>query len=382
MDIINCEVTKEVENKIWREAVIIFDTSSLLNIYDLSDNSKEDFIQKIIVGLKHKIWLPYYVLYEYNKNRYKPINKTIELYKGIQEKCSKMNEEFKQIVNNTKDKDKHPIIENKILSEFEPELQRFKEKFDKEIELKVKTIEKTFENDNLKKSIDSNITIGEKFSFKEIQEIIDEGNIRYQHKIPPGYQDIDKIGFQKFADLIIWKEILKYSSSQKKSIIFVVDDNKEDWWVFDKKRNPLKPREELVYEICESSNIDFLMYNLSSFTKTSERILNLDFLEKTLDEVELISLIDSNNIFYKGIKLSSDSGSGSNEQHRIERLSNVVDFIMKRNNTNNILELNDHKGMLSVYWKQLPTLKEKSTAEDAWEHVYEIRQNVEHITKY
>ena len=46
MDIINCEVTEEVENKIWREAVIVFDTSSLLNIYDLSDNSKEDFIQK------------------------------------------------------------------------------------------------------------------------------------------------------------------------------------------------------------------------------------------------------------------------------------------------------------------------------------------------
>ncbi len=37
-----------------------------------------------------------------------------------------------------------------------------------------------------------------------------------------------KKGFQKYGDLIIWKEILRYSSVQKKTIILICNDKKED----------------------------------------------------------------------------------------------------------------------------------------------------------
>lgn len=291
---------------------------------------------------------------------------------------SKINENFEQIVNHTKNKDNHPIIDNEIIIDFEPKLKEFKKIIEKEIEDKIKQINQLFEEDELKNNINK-LEIGEKISYKEIQEIINEGGIRYQHKIPPGYKDIDKLGFQKFADLIIWKEILKFSSTNNKSIIFVVDDNKEDWWVINQKNKPTKPREELVYEICENSDINFLMYNTSSFIKASKNKLQLDFLEGTIEEIEFISLIDPDDVTFKGIKLSSDSGSGDNEQHRIERLTNVVDYIFYRKNNSKIIELNDHEGMLTVYWKNTPTLEEKNTVEEAWESVNELKENVEHI---
>ena len=378
MDIINYEVTNEIEEKIWKEAIIIFDSSSLLNLYKLSDKAKDDFINNVIIKLKKRIWLPFFVFFEYNKNRHKPINETIELYNELKKMSSKINENFEQIVNHTKNKDNHPIIDNEIIIDFEPKLKEFKKIIEKEIEDKIKQINQLFEEDELKNNINK-LEIGEKISYKEIQEIINEGGIRYQHKIPPGYKDIDKLGFQKFADLIIWKEILKFSSTNNKSIIFVVDDNKEDWWVINQKNKPTKPREELVYEICENSDINFLMYNTSSFIKASKNKLQLDFLEGTIEEIEFISLIDPDDVTFKGIKLSSDSGSGDNEQHRIERLTNVVDYIFYRKNNSKIIELNDHEGMLTVYWKNTPTLEEKNTVEEAWESVNELKENVEHI---
>ena len=48
------------------------------------------------------------------------------------------------------------------------------------------------------------IDTGSELSFKQIYEIILEGDYRYRHQIPPGYEDTKgKEGIQKFGDLII-----------------------------------------------------------------------------------------------------------------------------------------------------------------------------------
>ena len=52
-----------------------------------------------------------------------------------------------------------------------------------------------------------------------------EGNDRYEKKIPPGYKDaIKKSGIldnNAYGDLIVWKEILRFSKKEKKNIIYV-----------------------------------------------------------------------------------------------------------------------------------------------------------------
>jgi|GEM_PF-5497203 len=53
MDIINYEITNDIEEKIWKDAVIVFDTSSLLNIYKLTDKAKDDFIENVIINLNN-----------------------------------------------------------------------------------------------------------------------------------------------------------------------------------------------------------------------------------------------------------------------------------------------------------------------------------------
>ena len=82
-------------------------------------------------------------------------------------------------------------------------------------------------------------------------EIVREGRFRYENSIPPGYKDGEndkKKGFQVYGDLIVWKEILRYAKKEKKPVLFICDDMKEDLYRDAKK---FLPRYELIKEFTD-----------------------------------------------------------------------------------------------------------------------------------
>lgn len=143
------------------------------------------------------------------------------------------------------------------------------------------------------------------------QEIIDkineEGEKRFAHKIPPGFEDGGKgkeeadeflwggiLYKRKYGDLIIWKQILAYAkSSSIKSLVFVTDDNKEDWWQIIDSDGPktIGPRPELADEILIEAGVEtFYMYNPGGFLKYSKELLHTKVSEDTIKEVRDISV--------------------------------------------------------------------------------------------
>ena len=67
--------------------------------------------------------------------------------------------------------------------------------------------------------------------------IVNEGKLRYEFQIPPGYQDLkEKIGTQIFGDLIVWKQILSHAKAINKNVIFICNDLKIDWCLKDFKK--------------------------------------------------------------------------------------------------------------------------------------------------
>ncbi|HJR99758.1 MAG TPA: PIN-like domain-containing protein, partial [Flavobacterium sp.] len=215
---------------------------------------------------------------------------------------------------------------------------------------------------------------GNPYSHSKIIEIIKEGEFRYANFLPPGYMDQkDKLGFQKYADLIIWKQIIEYSNNEKKPIILIMDDLKEDWWVLDKKRKPIMPRPELIEEIRESGNAEFWMYTISDFLKKFPELIE----ETTIQEVQNVT--DNRDELYNG-KILLTAHRSREEPFRIKRLQNVANFLELIIGIDNLLELNDYKGILTATWKTKPTDFEKSSIELGWEHENEPRVNVCHET--
>ncbi len=373
-------ITEQQEKEIWKDAFFVFDTSSLLNFYEYSENTIDDIFGLIFTKLKDRLWLPYNVSFEYAKNRHKPINRTITLYEDLNKLLKSIEDNFKQIKNRTILQEKHPFINNQICDEFEPLLGIFKGRIETEIKAKVELVEKIREDDVIYNRLSEYFSIGKPYSYSQIIEIIKEGEFRYKHSIPPGYKDeSSKVGFQKFADLIIWKQIIEYAKKENRPIVFVMDDNKEDWWVLDKKRKPIKPREELIDEVLEYANVQlFCMYSTSKFIETSKSIISSEIDEKLITEVKEVA-VSMVRTRVAGISLSANRED--EEMWRLERLGDVARFYKKNSEEINIVHLHDHKGFLTVTWVEEPTNMEKHTIELAWENENEPREHVEHEIK-
>jgi hypothetical protein len=68
--------TKEEFEKLWKDALITFDSSSLLNLYGYSAETKKELVEAY-EKFKDRIILPYQFALEYSRNRTKVINKQI-----------------------------------------------------------------------------------------------------------------------------------------------------------------------------------------------------------------------------------------------------------------------------------------------------------------
>lgn len=138
---------------------------------------------------------------------------------------------------------------------------------------------------------------------KELDDIYTEGESRYKNGVPPGFMDWQKgkgpdpAGFSYgglffravYGDLIIWKQIVKHVKDAKiQSVIFLTDDNKEDWWMVVESQGPktIGPRPELTDEIKREAGVElFYMYNSEQFMKMAEQHLNVQVREESINQV-------------------------------------------------------------------------------------------------
>lgn len=371
MDVLH-QLNKAEEKDLFKDAIIVFDTSSLLNFYGYSQDSINEIFSILKKNFSDRLWIPSHVQYEFLKNREKPIQQSVNLYEELSRYSNSINEAFEQIKNRTKSNEKHPFVEPDLISKFGASLNEFRESLHDELKRKISELQDSKTNDEILSFVNTEFSVGKPYSYTETIEIVKEGELRYKYSIPPGYLDEkDKIGFQKFGDLIIWKQIIEKAQTEKVSVIFIVDDLKEDWWILDKNRKPILPREELILEIAENQNTKFGMYTMPQFISKLPSPVS----ERTRQEINKAGERNiENNI--KGIVISAYDGS----PHRIERLNNALLFMSNTCLISNIEAVHDHKGTIEVTWKKQPTDFEKESIARAWGIcANEIAENVEHI---
>jgi hypothetical protein len=120
--------------------------------------------------------------------------------------------------------------------------------------------------DRLSKLLDRRV--GDKWPPEKLAALKKEGEDRYAKKIPPGYKDIKKDAgeYDKYGDLIIWKEVIAKAKAEKRPVIFISDDLKEDWWWIHRGRK-IAPRPELIEEFRAESAQDFHIYEFTQFLR-------------------------------------------------------------------------------------------------------------------
>lgn len=76
------ELTSDEKQTLWENAVFVFDTNVLLNLYRYSASTRNSLL-KAFESLNGRVWIPYQIAYEYMKNRCEVIYESVQRYDSL-----------------------------------------------------------------------------------------------------------------------------------------------------------------------------------------------------------------------------------------------------------------------------------------------------------
>jgi len=179
----------------------------------------------VLRAFQDRLWLPHRAATEFLRHRIGVIGNQEGTYDDAWKS-------LEQLEIDLKNKRPHPFVSDRPLEQ----LLKVHDKINKELTLSKEVYRKRMTEDALLMELENIFRgrIGPETPVPELDKICAEGEQRYKRKIPPGYKDASKDAGEDptrpYGDLILWKQILEKSKAENKSIIFVLDDRKEDWW--------------------------------------------------------------------------------------------------------------------------------------------------------
>ena len=91
--------------------------------------------------------------------------------------------------------------------------------------------------------------------------------------------------------MIVWKQTILHCKEQAKSVIFITDDHKPDWW--DKTDGKHTPRKELIKEFLDGTGQGIIIYDSRKFLEYAKQNKELKVSQKTINEVSKIGFIET-----------------------------------------------------------------------------------------
>lgn len=261
---ITIEEFKKIRSK---SHLIVLDTNIFLELYRQPANISIDVIEALSKILNN-LYMPRQVYDEYIRNyqtvcgsekkKYQKVSRELtESVRKLQDDISSKTNEYRK--HNYSDITKLQTDLNNKIDDIQSIIKTFESDHKIEISLNLDFLN----NDKVKEFVDllkDQKRIGTIIPFSEKLAILQEGKIRFDNLLPPGFKDCEKEGADKYGDLLVWKDIIKVAKEQNVNIIFVCNDIKEDWWEKDRE-NPIELRNELLVEFKETNaylNIHFL----------------------------------------------------------------------------------------------------------------------------
>lgn len=273
------ELSNTEKQYLWNNAVFVFDTNVYLNLYRYSKRTSDKLIGAM-ESFKERTWMPHRVAQEFMKNRVKVIFETKQNYDRIHNNANAFVEECKKTLNIK------AIDDDTNITKLQEYLSKWIDNYQKD-NLVVTELSKDTLLERILNLYEGKA--GAEFSADELKELYSSGEERYKDKTPPGYKDSDKQdNDEKYGDFIIWKQILNYAQKEKKDIIFITNDVKEDWWEIVNGQK-LGPRVELKREFHDQTSMKFNMYNDVQFITLFQENNSEPIDESMVNEMETVN---------------------------------------------------------------------------------------------
>ncbi len=248
--------------KLWDTAIFVPDANVLLHCLRHTTVVRDELL-RLFEALGDALWIPYQVGLEFQRNR-------LDVQFGALDAYDALIKDQEAIIDKARDRLRqlraHPTIDvQKELAALDMFLSDFKGR----MEL-ARGVHPSDEIDGVLEKLTKLLEhrIGDRWPAEKLVALKKEGEDRYAKKVPPGYKDQKKDAgeYDKFGDLLIWKDMIAKAKADKRPVIFISDDAKEDWWWTHRGRK-IGPRPELVEEFRGEAEQDFRIYEFSQFLR-------------------------------------------------------------------------------------------------------------------
>lgn len=308
------EPDKKEKQELWENAVFVFDTNVLLNLYRYSAKTRNSLLNAF-GSFNERIWIPYQVAYEYMRKRCEVIYETVQRYDQFKKEAETFAGKATETLRLTSNDEEISELKRYLFKWLESNKERNLQVLNPEEDEILEKILEIFDN-----------KVGIIVPDSELEEIKKEGGERYEKSIPPGYKDgVKKKGQEDdnnaYGDLIIWKQIIKYSKEHKVGIIYVTHDQKEDWWNIVKGKT-IGPRVELRREFYAETNQEFHMYSMNNFISTYNSLNEVPIDKSAVEEV--ISLERATNNRHNKERSYTLSEKIAKGEETLEKIQNRI----------------------------------------------------------
>jgi len=273
--------------KVWKNSILTFDANILLNFYRYRAETTNTFFD-LLEKVKDRTWLTNQAVQEYFNNRLVVISEQEKAYSDLKEGITKHVEDP---LNNQR---KHPYVGNELLEEFKLIASKLKSELDSRSQEYSKRLSKDDILDKIIENFDEKV--GCAFDEDKTSEIYKEGDKRYTLDIPPGFKDKNKGGTRQFGDLILWNQIIELAKKDKKDVVFITDDEKEDWLYIHKGRT-IGMLPALQIEFNKLTNQKVFIYNAQRFIEEIGKLSKTTIKADTIDEIK--TLREENKIIFQ-----------------------------------------------------------------------------------
>lgn len=359
------ELTDKEKQRLWNNATFIFDANIFLKLYQITGDARKVFFDSL-EKIKERIWMPYQTAYEFMKNRNKKIL-------SINQEYNDLNKDIEDFIK------KVALVFN--ISEGHQECCKYKKELEVWVEQhKAKNpLVKEASNDAILNQILDYFKnkVGKEFEDKDLQKIKEDGELRYKRHIPPGYKDANKalgedFDNNKYGDLIFWKEILGFSKANKKDIIIITNDRKEDWWEIISGKT-IGPRPELRKEFLQHSGQVFYMYTFDNFLKFSEKDVDAKIIDEVKSDAEDDKVWDEGSDNYYKRKFYFDVNI-RDKRAKLKYLKSKLDYLYSEYNDLQEMAKSTHK-----YIYQSAAERKKMEIEVVEKNILIIRNEIRHL---
>lgn len=245
-------------DELWQQGEIVIDANVLLHLFRYPASLRQQLIS-LLQKQRDRLWLPHQVALEFHRGRWNVIGEQEAKFDAVDKALADAQAPILEAI---KELHRLEAAESEALRQKLADALRMFEQA-----LHDHRADWGSHDDIFTAVVDLyDRRVGAPFDAEQLQTARTEGAARFEKRIPPGFADQSKLEEDlRYGDYLLWKQLLEHVAETQKSVIFVTDDGKEDWWIRSSGKQR-SPRPELVEEFHDASGGRRIhIYNVKQF---------------------------------------------------------------------------------------------------------------------